>query len=57
MPVYNDGTVFFFLWVRNFGSRIEGVEDKWLEGVWFCGGMCDNTGEIRSEELQCVMFQ
>ena len=48
---------FSFYMGAKLGSRLDGVEDKWLDGVWFCGGMCDNTGEMRSEELHCVMFQ
>ena len=29
---------FFFLMGAKLGLRLEGVEDQWLGGVWFCGG-------------------
>lgn len=37
MPVYNDGTVFFFMGAK-LGLRLEGVEGQWLGGVCFSGG-------------------
>ena len=37
MPVYTDGTFLFFMGAK-LGLRLEGIEDQWLWGVWFCGG-------------------